>query len=137
MNTIAPLLALFFLSISGTLSLAGSLNPPVLSVKIEFGRGPHCDGRGTCAIDEMEAENANAKFFFDDLGRLHMALKKNAFPESELEQQFENDLFYVPDDFPIEYELMQKLQKDAAYLIQAGAYPMNENSSWFEVIFQN
>lgn len=126
-------LMLFFIGFWGVEQL---MENPVLPAKIEFGRGPNCDGRGTCSVTGVDSSAANAFFFFDDQGRLQMELKKGAFPKEQLEQQFENKTFQVPEAVLLEQGLMQKLQKDTSYTIPAGVYPVVEDSVRVLVIFE-
>lgn len=135
MNTIGQFLTIFFLTVSGAVPVTTSLNNPVLKVQIEFGRGPHCDGRGTCSVVEDRTDSANAMFYFDGQGKLHLEIKKAAFPSAKLSQQFEDSLFQQSERFMIPQELMQKLQVDSSYQIKTGTYPIKQDSNRFEVIF--
>ena len=125
MNFSGQFLTLFFITMMGFGRGAQISENPVLGVKIEFGRGPNCDGRGTCSVSDPGSGKANAVFYFDEAGRLQMELKKDEIPKEKIDLQIESDKYQVPEDFIIEKLLMQKLQIDTSYTVKAGAYPMS------------
>ena len=135
MNTFSHFLTLFFLGASGLFPSAPIGEAPRLNVLIELGRGPNCDGRGTCSIEATTDSLANAVLYFDETGKLHMKLKKSAFAKTKLDQQMENDFFQVPSDFLIPTELLQQLEKDTSFQIKSGAYRVRQDDKEIHVTF--
>lgn len=108
---------------------------PIITLSIEFGRGPDCTGRGLCKITvggTMKSITANIN---DNSGNLELVIMKSSNSASVYESQFINGVFEVPVAYTLSSDVCSKLGVDK-FTIKTGKYQIVETRSQYKIIFQ-
>jgi hypothetical protein len=106
---------------------------PIITISVEFGHGPNCEGRGICRITVGGSRSITANIN-DNTGNLEMSFAKNGTQKGIYETQFINGFYEVPASYELPAEVCSKLGIEK-FTVKKGKYKVIETKSLYSVVF--
>jgi hypothetical protein len=112
---------------------AQSFAGPIITLTVEFGHGPNCEGRGICKITVTGSRSVTANIN-DNTGNLEISFAKSVMQKGIYETQFINGTFEVPESYELSEDVCSKLGIEK-FTVKKGKYKVIETKSEYSIVF--